>query len=99
MDDALLNRLAGVITEGLRPDWEAAASTATTSAQRQLLEDLKIVANLAALHRNLDAVAGEHPSAAGATWGPLELRVEIGRGHFGTVYLAWDRALERHVAL
>ena len=34
-----------------------------------------------------------------ATWGPLEIRGEIGRGHFGTVYLAWDAALERRVAL
>jgi eukaryotic-like serine/threonine-protein kinase len=33
------------------------------------------------------------------TWGPLELRRTIGRGRFGTVYVAWDPGLEREVAL
>jgi len=34
-----------------------------------------------------------------ATWGPLDLYEEIGRGTFGRVYRAWDRALKREVAL
>ena len=38
-------------------------------------------------------------SAASATWGPLQLRRTIGRGRFGTVYVAWDPGLEREVAL
>jgi serine/threonine-protein kinase len=32
-------------------------------------------------------------------WGPLECRRKIAQGSFGTVYLAWDPALERQVAL
>ncbi len=32
-------------------------------------------------------------------WGPFELREPIGSGYFGTVYLAWDGALEREVAV
>jgi serine/threonine-protein kinase len=36
---------------------------------------------------------------APSTWGPLEIVKEIGRGGFGTVYLAWDSKLERAVAL
>jgi serine/threonine-protein kinase len=32
-------------------------------------------------------------------WGALELRRKIAGGRFGTVYLAWDPALERDVAL
>jgi serine/threonine protein kinase len=46
----------------------------------------------------------QHPlrDAAESTssrWGPLELRRKIADGSFGTVYLAWDPALEREVAL
>lgn len=33
------------------------------------------------------------------TWGPLELRRELGRGGFGTVYEAYDPSLARGVAL
>src|SRR5215470_15616904 len=32
-------------------------------------------------------------------WGALECRRKIAGGRFGTVYLAWDPALEREVAL
>src|SRR5678815_5138618 len=32
-------------------------------------------------------------------WGALECRRKIAGGSFGTVYLAWDPALEREVAL
>src|SRR4029078_9737094 len=32
-------------------------------------------------------------------WGPLECRRKIAGGRFGTVYVAWDPALEREVAL
>lgn len=38
------------------------------------------------------------PTAARA-WGHLEIQREIGAGGFGRVYLAWDRMLQRHVAL
>lgn len=102
-DDALLIKLAAAITDRSSPDWEAAASTATTRKQRQLVEELRIVANLAAVHLGLGVRASEDmsrvPRGHPTNWGPLEIRGEIGRGHFGTVYLAWDAALERRVAL
>jgi eukaryotic-like serine/threonine-protein kinase len=102
-DDALLIKLAGAITDGSAPDWEAAASTASTREHRQLVEELRIFANLAAVHLGLGVAASENagkvPRDQPTRWGPLEIRGEIGRGHFGTVYLAWDSALERRVAL
>jgi serine/threonine-protein kinase len=47
--------------------------------------------------------SGQHappqPLPAIGRWGALECRRKIGAGSFGTVYLAWDPALEREVAL
>ena len=39
------------------------------------------------------------PATAIGRWGALECRRKIAGGGFGTVYLAWDPALEREVAL
>ena len=102
-DDSLLIQLAGAITDGSDPDWAAAASTASSPEQQQFVEELKILAELAAVHRGVRvSMPGESATDTEnrpSTWGPLEIRDTIGHGHFGTVYLAWDRALERRVAL
>ena len=102
-DDPLLIQLAGAITDGTHPDWAAAASTASNREQRQLVEELRIVADLAAVHRGLGVSTPEgstkNPEGGPSRWGPLDIRQKIGNGHFGTVYLAWDGALERQVAL
>ena len=98
-DDSPLNKVAGADTDGTSPDPDAAASSASTREQRQRVEDLRIVANLAAVHLDVGEAATNVAQGQPATWGPLEIRGEIGRGHFGTVYLAWDAALERRVAL
>jgi serine/threonine-protein kinase len=39
------------------------------------------------------------PAIANGRWGALEFRRKLAGGGFGTVYLAWDPALEREVAL
>ena len=102
-DDSLIVRLAGAIADATGPDWAAAESTAANPDLRRLVRELRVVAALAAVHREsptkpADATSeGEHDVPA--RWGPLLLRGKIGQGHFGTVYLAWDDALERQVAL
>src|SRR4029453_3154497 len=101
-NDDWLIRLAGAIPAGDPPDWIAASSTAGTEEQRQLVEELRVVAELAAVHREPGGSgAGEATpfEPRPARWGALEIREQIGSGHFGTVYLAWDGALERQVAL
>src|SRR5262245_19521493 len=102
-DDAFIIRLAGAITDGVNPDWVAAASTAGSREERQLVEELRVVAQVATVLRgpstSLAEEAAQSPQVDRARWGPLGLRGQIGRGHFGTVYLAWDSALERQVAL
>jgi serine/threonine-protein kinase len=102
-DDPLLIKLAGAIADGTEADWEVAASTVRSREQRRLVEDLRLIADLAAVHRgsgvSSSAAALNVRGSGGARWGPLELRHEIGSGHFATVYLAWDPKLEREVAV
>jgi tetratricopeptide (TPR) repeat protein len=98
-DDGWLIRLAEAIARGDSPDWAEAASTAGTVEQRHLLAELRVVAEVAAVHRGFDRWDEADGEPAPSRWGPLDIRQNIGRGQFGTVYLAWDGALERHVAL
>jgi serine/threonine protein kinase len=102
-DDPLLIKLAGAIVEGTEPDWDSAASTAGSRERRQLVEDLRVIADLAAVHRgsgaSSSAAAAEVHQDGEARWGPLQLRNKIGSGHFATVYLAWDPVLQRDVAV
>jgi TolB-like protein/Tfp pilus assembly protein PilF len=102
-DDSLLMQLAGAIANATSPDWDAAQSTTSSWHRRRLVKELRIVAELAAVHRGLSTAMPEETSASRpgerTRWGPFEFRDPIGSGHFGTVYLAWDSALERQVAV
>jgi len=101
-DDALVIQLAGAIVDATGPDWAAAESTAANADARRLIRELRVVAALAAVHRDSPSPPANTATAANDTlskWGPLLLRGTIGQGHFGTVYLAWDETLERQVAL
>ena len=102
-DDALLIQLAGAIVDASGPDWASAESTAVNADVRQLIRELRVVAALAAVHRDPPPPPGnaaiDTRNETQSKWGPLLLRGTIGQGHFGTVYLAWDDTLERYVAL
>ena len=102
-DDALVIQLAGAIVDATGPDWAAAESTAANADARRLIRELRVVAALAAVHRDSPSPPANTATAAPndtlSKWGPLLLRGTIGQGHFGTVYLAWDETLERQVAL
>ena len=98
-DDALLLRLAATITDGATTDWGDASSTASSGEQRELVEQLRVVATLAAIHRQSALQTGAGDAGDPLRWGPLEIREKVGSGHFGTVFLAWDSTLERNVAL
>ena len=102
-DDALVIRLASAIVDATGPDWAAAESTAANADVGRLIRELRVVAALAAVHRESPpapaSTPAEAPSDTLSRWGPLLVRGTVGQGHFGTVYLAWDEALERQVAL
>jgi len=103
-DDTPLLALAGSVADGATVDWQAARSLVPPGVERSLVSQLKVIADLAAAHRGAAADAEPAPAPElslppGSIWGSLQLRREIGRGRFGAVYVAWDPALEREVAL
>src|SRR3954453_19240060 len=104
---ALLS-LAESIADGAPIDWDAAEAGAS-ERDRVLIGQLRVLSDLAGLHRSLPAAVSEprvataerHPLAAPAigNWAHVALLERLGGGTFGDVYRAWDRHLERDVAL
>jgi serine/threonine-protein kinase len=103
-EDSSLLKLAGAVADGTTVEWSDEVSAASSPEEKAILRELQIVAGVAEVHQGTPAeetfvshVVQRWPVPE--AWGRLEIRREIGRGGFGTVYLAWDPVLERHVAL
>jgi serine/threonine protein kinase len=103
-DDDLIE-LAGAILDGSAVDWGTVETD--PDVDPDLLHQLRIVADLAQVHRS-DPIAHtrrDHPALAGVDpsalpqWGPLLVLERVGHGSFGDVFRAWDTRLEREVAL
>ena len=80
--------LAAAVAARDEVDWDLAERSAADPAERRLIQQLRQLATL-----------NKVSLAQTERWGSLELRGEIGRGTFGTVYRAWDPRLEIDVAL
>ncbi len=103
-EDTLL-AAAARIADGEQIDWASISSSLPTDDQRAVADELEVLAQIAAGHRQLHQllpVAADTPSHLmpdRARWGHLDLLNIVGRGSYGTVYRAWDTRLERLVAL
>jgi TolB-like protein/Tfp pilus assembly protein PilF len=107
-EPATLLSIAESIADGAPVDWNALVSAARPE-DRATLRHLRIIAELATLHRTMPVLPQSLPTAfvarrsstapAIGSWAHLDLIERIGGGSFGEVYRAWDRHLEREVAL
>ena len=103
-DDDLIE-LAGTILDGTPVDWDVEHTG--PAADADLIGELRVLSELAHVHRSLHASDGarDHPALGGRDpsalprWGQLLLLEPVGRGSFGEVFRAWDTQLEREVAL
>ena len=110
-DDAI-NRAIEDIADGRPVDWPALDSGALSDEERERLQCLRIVSDIAGVHRSTeDAGADEEATTervAGPPlpddddaemWGRYRLVEKVGEGSFGSVYRAWDPELEREIAI
>ena len=109
-DEPLVASLARAVLDGTHVDWEAAESGAIADTQ-PVVQELRVLADLAAVHRQAAAPMPELarlmsalttdrlPPDLSAEWGHLTILEPIGRGAGGVVYRARDPRLDRDVAL
>src|SRR5688572_19737903 len=99
-EDRLLDT-ALALTDRQPVDW--ASVRRALPGEAAAVAGLEAVSTIAAGHGNArdDGTAGEvaAPVPAVFAWGRLEARQRIGAGAYGEVWSAWDRGLDREVAL
>ena len=92
--------LAGAVADLTPIDWPALEAEALDPASRVGLARLRLLDRIVRACADIVPPGGSPDlDAPPATWGPLTIHERIGRGTFGDVYRAYDRRLDRIVAL
>jgi eukaryotic-like serine/threonine-protein kinase len=102
-DSTDIDDLLDAVADGSGIDWEARKADAADTAERGIIEQFEIIANITRFHHDSCAStrAGDEPPRVvrPTSWGPFLLRGTVGSGSYGTVFRAWDPSVEREVAL
>ena len=106
-----IDDVAARIADGAPIDWTG-ISTDADDPGRRVLDNLKLVAQVALLHTSPSLLSSLTSGSLGALddgrhdvmppgpmWGHLKILECVGHGRFGVVYRAFDATLEREVAL
>src|SRR5881296_1996386 len=88
--------LPAVVAEG-QVDSPLAESTVSSPQQQDVIRQLPLIEEGTPADRPYPLRGAAESTLS--QWGALKLRRKIADGSFGAVYLAWDPALEREVAL
>ena len=101
-EDAWLIALGSAVSDGAEVDWDQAERQATDASRKQILHQLRGLAQIVNAHRSDALNPDDGPRAQSAPsrhWRHIVLFEIIGSGAFGTVYRGWDPALDRDVAV
>ena len=109
--DDVVNRAIEDIADGRPVDWPALDSGAGSDEEREQLKCLRIVNDVADLHRSTDDPGADEEATTervpapppadddSEIWGRYRLVEKVGEGSFGSVHRAWDPELEREIAI
>jgi serine/threonine protein kinase/tetratricopeptide (TPR) repeat protein len=93
-----LIEIAAAIADGTPVPWEFASHGVESATDRDALAGLRCVADIADAVRNATQAGPTTPDTL-TEWGSLTIIECVGEGQFGRVYRAWDKRLDREVAL